>query len=967
MSGSPGDADWKEVEQVFGAVLEMPEEQREAYLSRQTPAIRAEVESLLSAQGRAGSFLAGDSAPRASGQEAVRIAPGTMLGPYRMESVLGQGGMGVVYRGFDTRLNRPVAVKFLADDMADRAARHRFQREAQMASSLNHPHILTVYDAGDFEGSQYLVTEFVDGGTLKEWARAERRSWRDIVNLLAGVADGLAAAHAAGILHRDIKPDNILVARNGYAKLADFGLAKIEEPSSNDAVTRTLRTETTGPGIILGTIAYMSPEQASGRPTDARSDIFSFGVVLYELLAGRRPFQGTTDLELLQTIIHSAAPPLGDDVPLPLRMVVEKALENAPADRYQSTRDLAVDLRRLARKSADVSHATSAPLAPAAQPPKPRKWAAVGLVLLSVVLLAALMSWVERPASREGARQVVEFDIPAPAGTIFAPSITRQPFAISPDGKRLAFTATGTNGTNIWLRDLASPDMRPVPGTEGAWAVFWSPDSRSIYYSVKLSVKQTDLETGSSRVVTQTPHIVQLGTFRSNGNLVLYMGQGDLMELRAVDGTLTKLPVVKGVRWPQFLPGGDRLLYSACDGQVCSAFAADATNSKPVTLMATNSRVEYAPPRGAGDTGDLLFMRGASLLAQPFDAAHMRLSGEPFPVAQNVPYYGPVMSANFSVSTNGVLVFQSGFPDAEIKWYDRDGNVVGTVGKPAALWGQLRLAPDGRRAVATLWTADNGGTGIWTFDESGKESRRLTFPPDVHRRAVWSPDGTKLALGRSPTVGGPQLGLLDVASGQTEWFLDPASAAGAHQPHALPTDWSRDGRFIALDDGIGSEVKEVWLADTTEHKFAPLFRNTYAVWGTAFSRDVRQVAFVAADSGRPEVYVQAFEATPVPHVAGERKQISRDGAWLVRWRPDGSELFFVGLDNSFQAVTVRGPLDFAEPHVLFHIPGAGQYGTTRDFQFDVSADGKRFLMPTTGSVAPLPLTVIENWQDKFHR
>jgi serine/threonine protein kinase/Tfp pilus assembly protein PilF len=278
---------------------------------------------------------------------------GTQLGSYRIESRLGEGGMGTVYRALDTKLSRPVAIKFLSGDLADADARRRFQREAQMASSLNHPHILTVHDAGEFEGRQYLVTEFVDDGTLKDWAKAEKRTWRQTVELLTDVADGLAAAHDAGMTHRDIKPANILVAKNGYAKLADFGLAKLTATTHED-VTGTLASESTRPGMIVGTIAYMSPEQASGASVDARSDIFSFGVVLYELLAGRRPFAGATDLEVLQTIIHGSAPSLGEEVPIALRAVVEKALERDPSDRYQSMREVVIDLRRLMRQRAEA-------------------------------------------------------------------------------------------------------------------------------------------------------------------------------------------------------------------------------------------------------------------------------------------------------------------------------------------------------------------------------------------------------------------------------------------------------------------------------------------------------------------------------------------------------------------------------------------------------------------------------------
>jgi eukaryotic-like serine/threonine-protein kinase len=302
----------------------------------------------------------------------MSLAAGSKLGPYEILARVGVGGMGEVYRALDTKLNRPVAVKLLSDVLADAAARRRFQREAQTASSLNHPHILTVHDAGESDGRQYLVTEYIDGGALNEWAK-DHRAWREIVELLAGVADGLAAAHAAGILHRDIKPANILITTSGYAKLADFGLAKLVEDRPPDEATRTLTESCTRPGVLMGTIAYMSPEQAAGRPLDGRSDIFSFGVVLYQLLAGHRPFEGATDLETLQKIIHSALQPLAEEIPAALRGVVEKALEKDPAQRYQSMREMVVDLRRLLRQSVE----TVLPL----PRPAPLRWWAAALIV----------------------------------------------------------------------------------------------------------------------------------------------------------------------------------------------------------------------------------------------------------------------------------------------------------------------------------------------------------------------------------------------------------------------------------------------------------------------------------------------------------------------------------------------------------------------------------------------------------
>jgi serine/threonine protein kinase/tetratricopeptide (TPR) repeat protein len=383
---------WRQVTEVFHAARARTESARAPYLDQVCagdPTLRAEVDAMLAVPSESADLDA--ISLKVPPTTTSRLEPGTIIGPYRIECVIGAGGMGDVYRALDTKLNRPVAIKFLLEGLADRSARRRFQREAQLASSLNHPHILTVHDAGEFQGRQYLVTELVDGGTLTDWALGGKRNWRQVVELLVGVADGLAAAHAAGILHRDVKPENVLVAKNGYAKLSDFGLAKLEEPEAAEGMTRAVTESRTRPGLIVGSIGYMSPEQASGTRTDARSDIFSFGVVLYELLAGRRPFDGDTELERLHAIVHRPAPPLAEscpDVPVALRMIVEKALEKNPAERYQSMRDVVVDLRRIARQSAEAA-------APVATRPKHAwKWAAA--IGTAVVLLTALVTWVAR-------------------------------------------------------------------------------------------------------------------------------------------------------------------------------------------------------------------------------------------------------------------------------------------------------------------------------------------------------------------------------------------------------------------------------------------------------------------------------------------------------------------------------------------------------------------------------------------
>lgn len=479
---------WQEIQRLLAAALERTPTERGPFLDQACtdPDLRREVESLIAAHEQA--HTVSSSTPPIPLAE---LAPGSRIGTYEILGRIGVGGMGVVYRALDTKLNRPVAIKFLADGLAGPEARRRFQREAQMASSLNHPHILTVYDAGQFQGRDYLVMEFVDGGTLKTWARSANRTWRETVELLTGVADGLAAAHTVGILHRDIKPDNILVATNGYAKLADFGLAKLAESFQQD-VTRTLLDDVTHPGVVVGTMSYMSPEQAAGMPVDARSDIFSFGVVLYEILNGKRPFTGNTYLQLLQAIQSAPAAPLSNkDLPLPLCLAIEKALEKDPVDRYQSMRDLVVDLKRLARRSDPGLVITSEPL-PAVSSPRPRDWnrIAAAVMIFVLILAAAGTGWLwmrsrsARPLPRLEFIQLTNF-----ADSAVSPTL-------SPDGRVLAFIrgkSTFEGAGEVYAKLL--PDGTPVQLTHDGLVkegpVAFSPDSTHIAYTAEGSVGET--------------------------------------------------------------------------------------------------------------------------------------------------------------------------------------------------------------------------------------------------------------------------------------------------------------------------------------------------------------------------------------------------------------------------------------------------------------------------------------------
>jgi Tol biopolymer transport system component/predicted Ser/Thr protein kinase len=552
----------RQIDELYQAALGLAGEARTALLADASPAIREEVLSMLARQTGLARQPGENSASEVDTLAYSKpFTPGAELGQYRIEGPIGEGGMGVVFRGLDTKLNRPVAIKVLSDELADAAARRRFQREAQMASSLNHPHILTIYDVGEIDGQQYLVTELVDGGTLKKWLREQSRSWQDVASLLTGVADGLATAHSAGILHRDIKPDNILITTSGYAKLADFGLAKLEERFRIEATPAT--DARTHPGAIMGTIAYMSPEQASGMPLDLRSDIFSFGVVLYEALAGRRPFRAATDLELLQQVIHAKPAALNDDIPEPLRALVIKALEKDPADRYPSMRELVAALRAVQRPGGAGAEAPSR---------QRGKWLLLaGLAVAAVAGIAALLFTSRGNSS---ARQLEYVQL-----TNFTDSAVDP--TLSPDGRMLAFirgVSTFTGPGEVYVKLL--PDGDPVQlthdGGDKMGPVSFSPDGSRIAYTVGigdtwsvpvLGGEPTRLLAnagGLSWTNTATkPYRVMYSAMTGEG---IHMGIFSATESRSEQRTLYLPASVDGMAHRSFLsPKGDAVIVVEMD------------------------------------------------------------------------------------------------------------------------------------------------------------------------------------------------------------------------------------------------------------------------------------------------------------------------------------------------------------------------------------------------------------------
>jgi Tol biopolymer transport system component len=890
----------------------------------------------------------------------VNLSAGTKLGPYEIEAPLGSGGMGDVYRARDTKLNRFVAIKFLSADVADADARRRFQQEAQTASSLNHPHLVTVLEAGEWDGREYLVTEFIDGGTLKDWIQGGTRTWRQIVELLVGVADGLAAAHAAGILHRDIKPDNILVTKNGYAKLADFGFAKLAEGATYDA-SGAITVEATRRGVLVGTIAYMSPEQASGKPLDPRSDIFSFGVVLYELIAGHRPFAGATDLEVLQTVIHGVPKALGDSVPLALRMVVEKALEKDPAERYQTMRDLVVDLRRVARQKSDVSGASVAVRVRTQWLP----WVA-GLALASAAL-AASGFFLLRGGSTLKPERAAQFtlslaDLPGGHHPDGMP-------APSPDGQYLAFVANGPNGgaASLWVRPLDSLEATQLQGTEGlAGTVVWSPDGRWIAFWADGKLRKIRPSGGPPQTIAELPGF-QDAAWGPKGDIV-YRPTNRVALFRVSDSGgkptqathLDQSQTENSHRFPQFLHDGRRFLFvSRCGQRDNNAlYIASLDSPRVKRVMPAQSLVRYVPSR-TGGPGTLFYYRDGALLAQPFDVDREVVAGDPVPVIDRVSYNAPSIAAGFRVSADGhvVIVQSTGAGNTQLRWFSRDGEEADVLGSPGN-YDQPRISPDGDRVAFTRPDDQTGNRDVWYTEIARGVTARLTVDVANDWYPVWSPDGKQLLFG-SDRGGGAHLPTYFKKS--MEPGRDESPVPDATDP---PYDWSRDGRWISYG------TRDIWIASASGDRKPFPFLATPALEGDGrFSPDGRWIAYVSNETGTYEVYVRPFAGAPA---ASEGKvQVSKNGGDFPVWGPGGQELFYMSRDLSIYAVNTRDlgrSTTTPPPSRLFQACPGNQpatlpvTGVSYNYPFDTH-DGQRFLINCRVE-PPGQYRVLMNWAPK---
>src|SRR5215469_714795 len=897
------------------------------------------------------------------------LSSGTKLGPYEIVAPLGAGGMGEVYRARDTRLERSVAVKILPQHLADKAeASERFEREARTISSLNHPNICQLHDVGQQDGVRYLVMELLEGETLADRLRRGPLPSEQVLRYGAEIADGLHAAHRRGVVHRDLKPGNVMLTKSG-AKLMDFGLAKgIIQPSLvSEGLTATLTsshaTPLTQQGTIVGTFQYMAPEQIEGKEADARSDIFSFGAVLYEMVRGKRAFEGKTLVSVAAAILEKEPEPIRGQplTPASLERVIRKCLAKDPDARWQSAGDLASELRWIAEGSVSGVH-TASPIS-VRRGARVREWFAwifCALAIIAVIVLSLVLGF------SGGEKPVVRMQIATPEKLQFNfVGDNGGPPVISPDGKNVVFAARAEGKNQLFLRPLDKLKPQPIAGTEDGTFPFWSPDSRSIAFFVEGKLKRADLAGGPPVTICDAP-VGRGGSWSTNGMIVFSPTFTEaLLQVPATGGIPTAATKLSDKytthRWPWFLPDGHHFLYLAANH---AATTSTTTAVFWASLDGRDNKLLFTSPSNAiYASGHLLYVRDNTLMAQPFDGSSGQLQGDPVPLNDDVQVDGTVWRGTFSASDNGALVYQPGVLGARhrLTWFDRSGKELGSVSGPDA-FSLMELSPDDRKVAVTI--GDPVGM-IWIYDMLHNSRTRFTFGNDSNVDAIWSRDGKKIAYLEGDVNNAFSRKVIVKASdgsGEATQLLDIGTV---HTLQQELNDWSPDLRYILYESGTVGEGNgiDLWLLPLSGDKPFPLLSSPGDQQFAQFSPDGRWVAYSSSETGRPEIYVVPFPAT------GSKWQISTNGGTRPRWRRDGKEIVFEveGSGKVMSAqVNGRGPnFEVGEVRPLFETTNLPP--NNAGSQWSLTSDGQRLLAITTGETGALPLTVIQNWTGDLKR
>jgi serine/threonine protein kinase/Tol biopolymer transport system component len=888
----------------------------------------------------------------------MALQPNQRLGPYEILSAIGAGGMGEVYRARDTRLDRIVAVKILPDHLSDRAElRERFEREARTIASLNHPHICTLFDIGQQDGIDYLVMEYLEGETLAQRLVKGPLPLDQVLRYAIEVADALDKAHRKGITHRDLKPGNIMLTKSG-TKLLDFGLAKLRQngaPVAPLSQLPTAQNAVTAEGTILGTWQYMAPEQLEGKEADARTDIFAFGVVVYEMATGKKAFEGNSQASVIGAIMNSDPPPilsLQPMTPVALDRAVKRCLAKEPDKRWQTASDLCEELKWIAEGGSQIT------LAPAAVAKGIRALGRRALIfslgaLLLGAAIAGLAVWNLKPSSPP--RLVSRLTITLPPGQQLAGLDSGPAIALSPDGAHLAYVARQGGTQQLYLRAMDSLEAKPIPGTEGAIEPFFSPDGQWVGFFAGQKLKKVSVSGGAALTLGDAsfPHGA---SWDSRGMVVFAPSVGSSLQ-QVPDGggrpqLLTRLE--KGEvnqRWPELLPDGKAVLFTGAPTN------ANWTNSQvSAQSVGTGQRrnliKDATHPRYAA-SGHLVNAQAGSLMAVPFDPQQLSVTGGAVPVLEGVLQSPSNGAAQYSLSDTGSLVYIPGgvqADDRRLVWVTRNG-AEQPVAAPARAYVYPQLSPDGRRLAVAITGQDSQ---IWLYDLSRETLTRSTFGGSVNQNGVWTPDGKRIAIQSN------REGPLNIF-----WQLSDGSGGlerlTTSEYNNFPMSWSPDGQLLAFVEVNPTTDYEMWVLRLSDHKAQPFLRTPSGETTPRFSPDGRWLAYVSDESGRFEIYVQPY---PGP---GGKWQISTEGGREPAWNGNGRELFYRSGDKMMAVdITTQPGFSAGKPRVLFE----GRYepapGTTPNY--DVSPDGQRFLMIKAGESAqgaPTQINVVLNWFEEL--
>ena len=879
----------------------------------------------------------------------MSLNPGTRLGVYEIVGPLGAGGMGEVYRARDTRLGREVALKVLPSMVAsDRERLARFEREAQVLASLNHPSVASIYGVEDAGGTPALVLELVEGPTLADRIGKGPMPLEEALPIARQIAEALEYAHDRGVVHRDLKPANVKLDAEGRAKVLDFGLAKAiagdpTRSQTDPSFSPTITSLGTMAGAVLGTAAYMSPEQARGASVDRRADIWAFGALLWEMLTGKRAFEGETVSDTLASVLRAPLEwdTLPANTPRKVRRLIGRCLERDPKQRLRDIGEARIILETPDDEPPVAAEPTVLTEAAAARGPR----AFVPWVLLAVVVAGSAIALL-RNRSDEVPAPVTRFEIASPAGfeNMWWPRI-------SPDGRTVAFLGRdATHKTSIWIRPLDAFAPFPLAGTEDAGRPFWSPDGKYLAFFRNNQLLKVPVSGGPAQLICESPSGSD-GTWGSGGVILFDGGSNDpIRRCPAGGGVVSDQSQAESAKeetqhaWPRFLPDGKHylfLVFGSGGTQMIHVASLDEAGSKP--LARTDSRVDYG-------NGYLLYVLQDTLVAQRFDEARLEVVGDPLPLASGV---SPQPRGDFSVSDTGALIFKAAGESgtSRLLWVDRNGKELEPVGS-AGEYRDLALSPDGSRLAYGLY--DGKQEDIWVRDLRRDVSMRLTSEGTHQLWPVWSPDGSRIAFSSNAPGSYALMSKSSSGTGSTDtlWKVEGTNLGGS--------DWSRDGRWFAFASIVpGSRPNlEILPLDGAGKPSVFVGDEKASEFDARFSPDGRWIAYQSDESGEAEIYIQPYPTT------GAKWTVSNGGGRTPQWRADGRELFYRGPEDTIYAVPVTGgsTLDVGRPVALFSrsLQGGGLYRN----RYVVAADGQRFLLNVaTEKQASAPFSVVLNWPE----